>query len=472
MARTTVEELRSLFLFASLDDDQLAWLAERADKVAFDAGATVFRQGEEATHLYVLLDGAVRMARTVNGEDLTVNETAHRGAYAGATRAYVEQEDPYYANTLVTRDAASFVRISGPDFAEFMHAHFPMAIHLLDGLYNGLRNSEGAVQQREHLARLGTFSATLAHELNNPAAAAVRATGQLRGRVAGMRSKLAMIASGRLDSEVLARLVVCQERAVELAAKARSTPRSPMEEADLEDAFSDRLDELGIAGAYDLAPVFAGSGLTVAWLDDVVDNAGPGSLEGAVRWLAYTLETESLMDEIEDSTSRISTLVASVKQYSYVDSASVQDVDVHVGLDSTVLMLGHKLQGTRVVREFDRSLPAVPMHAAEINQVWTNLIDNAADAMGGTGTLTLRTRAEGDELLVEVADDGPGIPAAVAPRVFEALFTTKPPGSGSGLGLDSAQRIVVSRHHGSIDFVTGPDGTCFQVRLPLRQQLT
>lgn len=471
MSRASTDELRSLFLFEHLSETQLAWLAERSEHLAFDAGASVYRPGDPARHLYVLLDGAIRMTRPVNGEDVVTHETGHRGAYFGATRAWAQEEDPVYVGGVRTTAATRLVCLPAEEFSTFMHEHFPLAIHMLDGLYLGVRNAEATIQQREHLARLGTLSANLAHELNNPAAAAVRATGQLRGRVAGMRSKLAMIAGGQMSPTTLARLVRVQEEAVERAAKGRGSIRTPLEEADLEDALTDHLDGLGVQAAYDLAPVFAAAGLDVAWVDAVARDAGDEPLDGALRWLAYTLETESLMDEIEDATGRISTLVAAVKQYSYVDSASVQEVDVHVGLDSTVVMLSHKLRSVRVGRDYDRNLPKVPVHAAELNQVWTNLIDNAADAMGGAGTLTLRTRAEGEELVVEVADDGPGIPAGVRERVFEAFFTTKPPGDGSGLGLDTARRIVVNRHHGTIDLATGPDGTCFQVRLPLRQSL-
>jgi signal transduction histidine kinase len=367
---------------------------------------------------------------------------------------------------MVATVPSRFFRLPAADFAELMHTFFPMAVHLLDGLYIGVRNSEATVRQREHLAQLGTLSANLAHELNNPAAAAVRAAGQLRQRVAGMRRKLSMIAEGGVEPRTIHRLVELQEQAVEQAAT-RPTRLTPVEEADREDEITDLLDRFGVPGAYDLAPVFAAAGLGVEWLQEV---CAQGDATGPLRWLADTLETEGLMDEIEDATGRISTLVAAVKQYSYVDTASHQEVDVHVGLDSTVVMLGSKLQGVRVDRHYDRSLPQVPAYGAELNQVWTNLIDNAADAMGGTGALTLRTALDGDALLVEIADDGPGIPPEVQPRVFDAFFTTKAPGQGSGLGLDNAQRIVVRRHGGTLDFVTGDSGTTFQVRLPLIRQ--
>jgi signal transduction histidine kinase len=471
MSHTTPEELRSLFLFEGLTDDQRTWLAERAERVTYDGGAPVHRAGDPADYLYVLLEGRIRQSRLINGEEVTTNETDWRGAYAGATRAYLDESDREYIGSLTAVEPSTFLRFRAEDFAEFVKTQMPMAIHLLDGIYNGVRATEATVQQREHLARLGTLSANLAHELNNPAAAAVRATGQLRDRVAGMRHKLGMIAGGHIAPQTIEQLVGCQEKAIEIAAKSRDVHRTPIEVADLEDELTDALDARGVTASYDLAPVFAAAGLDAAFLEDVVEHAGAGELDGAFRWLAYGLETESLMNEIEDATSRISTLVASVKQYAYLDSSAVQEVDVHVGLDSTVVMLGHKLAGVEVLREYD-SVPKVPVYAAELNQVWTNLIDNAADAMGGSGTLTLRTRVEGDQLVVEVADTGSGIPEAVRPRVYEAFFTTKPQGEGSGLGLETAQRIVVRRHHGELSFDTGPEGTCFQVRLPLAQRLT
>ncbi len=464
--RVDRDELRTLFLFEALTDEQLDRLAEGGRRRTYDGGATVFQEGGSGNELFVLLDGGLRMSRLVNGEDVVINETSLRGTYSGAVRSYVEGDVPYSSSVTTTRPSSFFV-LPGAEFGTFMKTWFPMAVHLLDGLFLGIRNTEATVRQREHLARLGTLSANLAHELNNPASATVRASGQLRDRVAGMRHKLGMIAEGRVSPEVIARLVHCQEAAVELSAKRRGDARTPLEEADLEDALVDRLEQLGVAGPYDLAAVFVGAGLDLDWLDRVVADVGTDPLDGALRWLAYTLETESLMDEIEDASGRISTLVAAVKQYSSMDSASRQEIDVHPGIDSTVVMLGHKLQGVQVVREYDRTLPRIPAYAAELNQVWTNLIDNAADAMGGSGRLLLRTGLDGDRLLVEVVDDGPGMPEDVQPRVFEAFFTTKGPGAGSGLGLENALRIVERRHSGRLSFTTGAGGTCFAVRLPL-----
>ena len=462
------ELLRGLFLFEALTDEQLVWLAARSEVRTFAEGAPVFREGEPAEAVWVLLDGELRLLRASAGEEVVITETSHTGSYAGAIRAYVSQPASEYETSMVCVRPSRFLRLPAADFSTFMRQQFPMAVHLLDGLYIGVRNSEATMRQREHLAQLGSLSANLAHELNNPAAAAVRATAQLRERVAGMRHKLALIAEGGIDPAAISRLVAVQEEVVERAAKTRE-PLGVLAESDLEDELADHLDELGVAGALDLAPVLAAAGVDAACLDDIAERVGAAHQDGAFRWLAHALETEALMDEIEDASTRISTLVGAVKQYSHMDQATHSDVDLHPGLDSTVVMLGHKLRGVTVCREYDRALPEVPAHAAELNQVWTNLIDNAADAMAGRGTITLRTRRDGDAVLVEVADEGPGVPEAVRERIFEPFVTSKGPGRGSGLGLDSARRIVERRHGGSLTFTTSPQGSVFTARLPLRE---
>jgi signal transduction histidine kinase len=333
-------------------------------------------------------------------------------------------------------------------------------------MFVGLRNTDAVVGQRERLLALGKLSAGLTHELNNPAAAAGRAANALRDRIAGMRHKLGMIAEGTLDRTHLQKLVTAQEAFVE---KARSAPElSPIQAADAEDTLADWLDDRGVPGGWELAPVFVAGGLGSSDLDAVAAAAPEGTLEGAVRWLAYTVETESLLREIIDSTHRISALVGAAKQYSQLDRAPHQWSDLHEGLDATLTMLAPKLAGLRVVKQYDRTLPPVPGYPAELNQVWTNIIDNARDAMGGSGTLTVRTARTDDCAVVEIADTGPGIPPQVRKRIFEPFFTTKPVGQGTGLGLDVSYRVVVNRHHGDLRVESEPGHTVFQVRLPLR----
>src|SRR4051812_36877660 len=464
-----LDELRTLFLFESLRDEDLQWIADHAEVRVFGGEAVVFAQGDPSDALYVLLDGGLRLTKHADGEDVLINETTYRGAYSGATRAYATGHPQDYQTTLRTTRPSRFLRLSAEDFATLVTQQCPMAVHLLDGLYEGVRATESAMRQREHLVQLGHLSANLAHELNNPAAAAVRATEQLRGRMGAMRHKLALLADSGMSPELVARLVKTQEVAVERAMKPRPD-LTALEESDLEDAIADRLEEVGVAGAYDLAPVFAAAGMDAAWVDDVVEQVDSGlEWNAAFGWLRYTLETETLMDEIEEAATRISSLVGAVKQYSHMDQAQHQELDVKPGIESTLVMLARKLTGIEVHREYAAALPVVPGYPAELNQVWTNLIDNAADAMAGSGVLTLRTHADPDAVFVEVADDGPGVPEAVRDRLFDAFVTTKPTGEGSGLGLENARRIVERRHGGSLSYTTGPEGTTFCVRLPRRR---
>jgi signal transduction histidine kinase len=466
IVRCSPAELRTLFLFEKLTDPQLNQLCEAGRVEAVPPGP-VFAEGDPATCFYVLISGALVLSRRIGADEVEVNATDQPGVYAGAWHAFLGERAPqtYTASMRVTASSRFFV-LPADEFAVIMQQWFPMALHLLEGLFLGMQRTNSEVSQRERLLALGSLSAGLTHELNNPAAAAVRATASLRERVAGMRHKLGMLASGRVDAVKLQALVALQEEAVERVAKAPKL--SPLESSDAEDSLGDWLDDHGVSGGWDLAPVFVPAGLDAGWLSGVRDRVGPDNFEGAVRWLAYTVETEQLMAEIEDSTTRVSTLVAAAKQYSQIGRAPFQVADVHDLLDSTLVMLARKIgDGVRVVKDYDRGLPAVPVYAAELNQVWTNLIDNALAAMAGSGTLTIRTARDGDQLLVEVRDTGPGVPAEIQGRIFEPFFTTKPVGEGTGLGLDISWRIVVNKHHGDLRVDSIPGDTRFRVRLPL-----
>jgi len=469
-ARLTPDELRTLFLFESLSDEQLAWLAGQGTVREYPAGSRVFAEGQPAESFFVLLSGTLALSRRVQQDDVETVRTDQRGVYMGATQAYL-RDDPgvvrsYAASMRAVSDCTFFV-LSAQDFGTMVRDWFPMAIHLLEGLFFGMRNSQVLIGERQRMAALGSLASGLMHELNNPAAATVRATAALRERVAGMRHKLGMLADGRIPAEQLRALTQLVEPIIERAAKAPEL--TPMQASDREDEVSDWLDEHRVTAGWDLAPMFVGGGLDVACLDEVAATVAPELLGQALRWIGYALETEQLMTDIEDAGNRVSSLVSAAKQYSQLDRASHQWIDVHEGLKSTLVMLTHKLHGIRVVKEFDRTLPQIPAHPAELNQVWTNLIDNAAHAMGGDGTLTIRTARDGDRVLVEIADTGPGIPPELRQRVFEPFFTTKPVGEGTGLGLDISYRIVVNGHGGDIGLTSRPGDTRFQVRLPLSE---
>jgi signal transduction histidine kinase len=467
--RLPVQALRKLFLFERLSDEQLQWLAEHGWVVQAPGGTTLLAEGDPAELFVVLLSGTITMSRRVGRDDVETTRTDQVGVYAGAMQAYVGDASgqTYNATIQVVSDARFFV-LRAEDFAWMMHTWFPIAIHLLEGLFLGLRTSAHIVQQRQQLLALGALSAGLTHELNNPAAAAVRATSALRDKVAGMRNKLAMLAKGDLDPELLGLLVDVQEEAIQAVPEA---PRlTPLEESEREDALSGWLDDHGVHNGWELAPTFVAAGATTEFLDRVADEAPPAMLEGAVHWLTYALETELLMNEITDSVTRISSLLAAARQYSNMDRAPHERVDIHLGLKSTLVMLAGKLEGIEVVKDFDRSLPRVPVYAGELNQVWTNLIDNAVQAMDGHGTLTVRTSVDGDRVRVEIGDTGPGVPESLRRRIFEPFFTTKPVGQGTGLGLDISYRIVVGRHGGDLTVESQPGDTRFVVRLPLTER--
>jgi signal transduction histidine kinase len=460
-------ELRTLFLFEKLNDDQLAWLCKDGRVAHFEPGL-VYSEGEPANRLYVLFEGEVVMSRRIGADDVETARTSQRGVYAGAFLAFLGNSLPQtYVNSLRATARSRFFVLDSQVFTQMMRAWFPMTLHLLAGLFFGMQNAQQAVGQRERLLALGSLSAGLTHELNNPAAAAVRATSSLRERVAGMRQKLGILATGAYDRDTFETLTRLQHDAVEHVANA--LPLTPIETSDREDEIADWLADHAIGEGWNLAPTFVQAGLDTDWLDQVAATVQDQSLlEGAVRWLSYTVEIELLLNEIQDSTTRISTLVGAAKQYSQMDRAPYQTVDVHELLDSTLLMLAHKIgDGITVAKQYDPTLPRISGYPAELNQVWTNLIDNAVAAMEGSGTLTMRTGLDEGFVLVEIGDTGPGVPPAIRERIFEPFFTTKRVGEGTGLGLDISWRIVVNKHHGDLQVTSVPGDTRFRVRLPL-----
>jgi len=468
--RLTPAELRTLFLFEKLTDEQLEWISEHGCTMRVPAGGLVLREGDPAENFFVLLSGTISLSRRVGQDDVQTTRTEQRGVYMGATQAYLRDDGipRKYQASMRALDDSDFFVLSAADFGWMMREWFPMAIHLLEGLILGMRDRQAAVSVRQRLAALGALSAGLMHELNNPAAAASRATSALRQRVAGMRHKLGMLAAGKVPPAQLNALVELQEDVIERAAKAPAL--TAMQAADREDELGDWMEQRGVTGAWDLAPAFAQGGLDVDCLTEIEARVDPGLLDQAVHWIGYALETEQLMTDIEDATGRVSSLVSAAKQYSQTDRAAHQWIDVHTGLDSTLVMLNHKIgKGVTVVKDYDRTLPEVPAQPAELNQVWTNLIDNAVQAMNGAGTLTISTFRDDDHVVVSIGDTGPGVPKELRKRIFEPFFTTKPVGEGTGLGLDISYRIVVNSHGGDITLTSEPDDTRFHVRLPLRE---
>jgi signal transduction histidine kinase len=463
MRAVTVADLRPVDLFDDIDDAALAEWAAAAELWELEAGGTLSEQGQRSTGLHCLLSGNV--LTLLVGADGKAEPIGRMLAptWIGAIATLTEGT----LNVRMQADGACRLASIPPERARRLALSHP-AVHrrIMQQVAPVMSRITGVEQNRERLAALGRMAAGLAHELNNPAAAAQRAAADLGTALERVIAALAHFVESGVEREDAARLVDLQREA--LAQQAARTPLDALDAADAEDELIQRIEALGVEEAWRLAEPLSLAGVDAAWLARVEAAAGRAT-GSALEWVGASLTARGLVGELTESTQRISHLVGAVKTYAYMDRGGVVEVDVHEGLETTLVVLGHKLKHTQieVVRDYDRTLPKLIVRGSELNQVWTNLLDNAIDALGKQGTITLRTRREGDCLLVEVADDGPGIPPAIIDRVFDPFFTTKGVGEGTGLGLDTAHRIVAVRHDGSLSVDSRPGATTFHVRLPL-----
>ncbi|GAA1525371.1 sensor histidine kinase [Kribbella lupini] len=457
-----VGDIKGLSLFAGLSDGQLTELLEGGAEVPIEPGVKLFTEGEHADFWWVLVDGAIDLSRHVGREDTVVGRMDVPGRWAGGFRAW-DERGVYLASGRGVQEGR-VLRVPAAVLRTLTDAWFPLGGHLINGVYGTARSIEATARQRQSLVTLGTLAAGLAHEINNPAAAATRAAGALEGVCQTLISSLDRLAQGEISASQLTALDKLR-REIQPAA----ISLDPLDVADQENAVATWLGRHGVERDWVIAQPLAAAGVDVAWCERAAAVLDEDNLEPGLDWVASTFAATTLLSEVRESTRRISDLVAAVRSYSQMDRASLQPTDVTQGLENTLVMLGHKLRdGIEVVREYG-DLPRIEAYTGELNQVWTNLIDNAVDAMNGSGTLRVRTRAEGHEIVVEIADTGEGMPPEVAARAFEAFYTTKDVGKGTGLGLDIARRIVVERHNGSIAITSAPGDTTLQVRLPVRR---
>jgi signal transduction histidine kinase len=453
------EELRRISIFSDLSNEDLAWLASQMVVTDLEPGEVFLREGVPADRLFVILQGEMRGTRESDATDSRVF-TAKAGQVTGML--------PYSRLThfpLTTR-AMSCARIASLQKDRFpeMLQRMPVLAHRLVGILSDrIRENTKNEQQQEKMAALGKLSAGLAHELNNPASAARRAAESLGEAIGSLRE-----ANTRLDRRVLTpeqRLLLSQLEGEIVEHEAPVL--DPLDRGDLEDEIAAWLEQRSIGHAAQVASSLVEAGFEYACLEDIASHFPADVIEDVLTRVSASLLVARLAKEIEHSTARISDLVRAIKEYSHMDQIPEQEVDVHQGLENTLLILRHRLkQGISLTREYDSSLPKICAHPGELNQVWTNLIDNAIDSMNGKGELRVRTAKEMGRVIVEIGDNGPGIPLDVQQRIFEPFFTTKEVGQGLGLGLDSVYRIV-RNHGGDVTFQSRPGDTRFQVRLPV-----
>jgi signal transduction histidine kinase len=456
-------DLRGIGLFDGLTDGQLEELAGAGVEVPVQPGVVLFREGEHAEFWWVLVEGAIDLVRHAGREDVVVGRMDVPGRWAGGFRAW--DEHGVYLATGRGVVAGRVLRVPAAALRERASAWFPFGAHLIEGLYGTARSIESAARQQQALVTLGRLAAGLAHEINNPAAAAARGVDTLEDACRTLVASLHRLAAGDLSTAQIVALDALRgdigPGPVEL---------SPVALADREDALSAWLDEHGVERDWVIAPPLAAAGVDLAWCERAAAALPGPTLEPGLELVASALSVTAVVAEMKESVRRVCDLVAAVRSYAQLDRASIQRVDVTDGIESTLVMLRNRLgDGVAVDRRYAEDLPRIEAYAGELNQVWTNLIDNAVDAMDGTGTLRIATRADADGVLVEIGDTGPGMPPHVVARAFEAFYTTKDAGRGTGLGLDIARRIVVDRHGGTIDIDSRPGaGTVLRVRLPGR----
>jgi signal transduction histidine kinase len=457
----TLADLRRIDLFDDSTDEQVeAWLAVAVPQDV-GPGEVIAEHGDPVAGLRLLLEGCAQ-ALMVHGARLEPLGRHRAPTWIGAIPALTG--DPLRVR-IQAETACRMALIPTADVQRLALAQPAVHARIMRQVTPVMSNVAAIESNRERLESLGTMAAGLAHELNNPAAAAQRSAALMADALEVLASTISVFVESGMERAQAAELAGLQREALERARQ--RTALDALDAADAEDELLEQLEDLGVAEPWKLAEPLSAAGLDADWVRRVVQAGGPAR-DAALQWVAASLTARGLAVELQDSTARMSKLVRAIKSYAYMDRGELVEVDLHEGLETTLVMLGHKLKHTaiEVVRDYDRSLPKLTVRASELNQVWTNLLDNAIEALGERGTITVRSRREANCALIEITDDGPGIPPDHLDRVFDTFFTTKEVGQGTGLGLATAHRIVVDRHGGSLTFDSEPGRTVFHVWLP------
>jgi signal transduction histidine kinase len=462
MDQAALQLVRGTPLFSVLTDAQLECI-EPGEIIEAPAGTVLVAQGERLPFFFMVLEGEIRLIRAYDHQEILMG-VIQPGKYTGEVTILLDI--PWLATARVGK-AAKLFRLNEENFWRMLRSCHSIAREIFQFAAVKMRNMEGYSQQREKLASLGTMAAGLAHELNNPAAAASRAAAHLRETSDKAQTLLCELSCILKDDEWHELASASQEAAERIA---RAPALDNIERSDRADKLSTWLQARGVATPWDLAPTFVSADVDIAWLEELVGKLPKESHADALGWLESRLNLKLLLGQVEQSTGRIAELVKAMKSYSYMGQSAMQELDIHEGIESTLTMLGHKLKNITLQRAFDRSIPRIVAYGSELNQVWTNLIDKAIDAVHGTGKICIGTFQEDNQLVVEIVDFGSGIPPDVQSHLFEPFYTTKPVGAGTGLGLIISNRIVADRHGGEIEFESKPGETRFKVRLPVNRQ--
>jgi signal transduction histidine kinase len=457
------EFLRQLPLFAGLSDADLENLYDMAEGVSIGVGETLVAEGEPGDSMYIALDGQYEVSKQSGDREVVL---ANSGPGDVIGEISLLEGCPRTATVRAAEDG-HLLKISRESFEHLLQRSPSAALGVVKTMTTRLRNTEAMLRQSEKMAALGTLSAGLAHELNNPAAAVKRSAGRLRQALAELQRFAAELGSLGLSPQATEVMYILRR---ELPQRATEPAKlDPLARSDLEGAVGAWMEEQGVEDPWEMAPAIVALGWDTANLEEFAAAFTPVQRPAFLCWLATACSVYALLDEVGQGAGRISEIVTAVKSYSRLDQAPVQLVDVHEGLDNTLVILRHKLkEGVTVVKEYEAGLPRIEAYAGELNQVWTNIIDNAVDAMGGKGELRIRTSGDGERVVVEITDNGPGIPPENQARIFDAFFTTKPVGAGTGLGLHITYNIIVVQHRGQIQVESQPGQTTFRVTLPVQ----
>jgi signal transduction histidine kinase len=453
---TALALLRAVPLFAQLPDDDLARIAAAARVDDVPRGTTLIAEGSEPDAMYVVADGEFAVTKRSAAGPMTLN-VCGAGELLGELSLLAGQVRT--ASVTATRDARVVV-LPVAALHELLRASLPATLAILRTMAARLANTESVLRQHDTLAGLGRIAAGLAHELNNPASAVKRGAAELDGQLARWRAAALALRTTALDDAQLAQLAALEQPAP-LGEPALARARR---EQTLEAALARR----GLPDPWELAPTLAALQWDEATLDELARTLPASAIPTAVRWIEAAASVRAIARDLGDAAGRISDLVAAVKTNARLDEAPVHDVDLHAALDATLRLYAHRFGSVTVRRDYAPDLPKVEAYASELNQVWTNLVDNALYALGGRGELVVATeRVDDGHVAVSIIDSGPGIPAELQAEVWKPFVTTKPPGEGSGLGLHLAYTVVVRRHRGRIELTSRPGRTCFRITLPI-----